>query len=322
MERRFSVEAKAFSFSAKADVSELRLEERRKGFCGFVFLCLQGFAWLMAAIEALKDLVKDFVKYFREDVKALMVRGGGNKAGRYLEVVAFVEGGRKGAIWLPGGREGWGWGWSRILGELLQFLAFLKEKEWPLVSDEPFTVGKQKGDVSFGHSYAAVLRSVDRDVEKFVGFKPVFVTSLDLGVFGSSTTIYSVVEKQKIETLSVTPVELFLTMLANGGEEMQTTLCCYEYELGLLGSLAATSNGIAKKRIETRGSFVVCLVKMLLGLCRFELDWVRGFLGRVSGSGSKPKGFRAKAVNKKPILQLKPVYKSSGNSFKLLLRSS
>jgi hypothetical protein len=94
-------------------------------------------------------------------------------------VVAYVEGGRKGAIWLPEGCEGWGWSW--ILGELRQLPAFLKAKEWPLVSKEPFTVGKQKGDVSSGCSYPVVFCSVDRDVEKFVGFKPVFVTSLDLG---------------------------------------------------------------------------------------------------------------------------------------------
>jgi hypothetical protein len=40
MERCFSAEAKGFSFSAKADASELRLEERRKGICGFIFLGL------------------------------------------------------------------------------------------------------------------------------------------------------------------------------------------------------------------------------------------------------------------------------------------
>jgi hypothetical protein len=55
--------------------------------------------------EALKALVKDFVKYFWEDVKALMVRGDGNKVGRYLEVVAYAKGGQKRAIWLPEGRE-------------------------------------------------------------------------------------------------------------------------------------------------------------------------------------------------------------------------
>ncbi len=55
-------------------------------------------------------------------------------------------------------------------------------------------MGKQIGDVSSGCSYAAVLHSADRE-DKFVGFKLVAVTSLDLGVSGSSTTIYSVVAK-------------------------------------------------------------------------------------------------------------------------------
>jgi hypothetical protein len=40
MERRFSVEAKAFYFSVKANVFEIRLEERRKGFSSFIFLDL------------------------------------------------------------------------------------------------------------------------------------------------------------------------------------------------------------------------------------------------------------------------------------------
>jgi hypothetical protein len=38
MERHFSMEAKAFSFLTKAGKSELRLEERRKGFVGFIVL--------------------------------------------------------------------------------------------------------------------------------------------------------------------------------------------------------------------------------------------------------------------------------------------
>jgi hypothetical protein len=107
MERCFSVEAKRFSFSAKSEAANLRLEERRKGFCRFLFLGFQASAWLLATIEeALNASVRDLVKYFREDVKVLMVRGGENKSGRYLEVVVFAEGGRKGAIWLPEGRKG------------------------------------------------------------------------------------------------------------------------------------------------------------------------------------------------------------------------
>lgn len=52
--------------------------------------------------EALKaPMKKDFVTSFREDMKALMIHEGGNKASRYLEVATYAEGGRKGAIWLP-----------------------------------------------------------------------------------------------------------------------------------------------------------------------------------------------------------------------------
>lgn len=38
MESRFFVEAKSFSFSADLGKPELRLEERRRGFAGIVFL--------------------------------------------------------------------------------------------------------------------------------------------------------------------------------------------------------------------------------------------------------------------------------------------
>jgi len=119
MERCFSVETKAFYFSMKADVSEIHLEERRKGFCGFTFLGLQCSTWSVE--EALKEPVKkDFVMSYREDVKAWMVRGGGNKAGHYLEVATYAECGCKGVIWLLKGREGWGW--FRLVGELQKML--------------------------------------------------------------------------------------------------------------------------------------------------------------------------------------------------------
>jgi hypothetical protein len=138
----FWTNSKVLMLLQKKEAAELRLEERRKGSCGFILLGLQGAEWLMATVEeALKAPVKkDFVKYFREDVQALMVWGGGNKAGRYLEVVAYAKGGRKGAIWLPKGREGGDW--SPIVGELRQILALLVAKEWPLVSEVPISEGK------------------------------------------------------------------------------------------------------------------------------------------------------------------------------------
>jgi hypothetical protein len=163
MERCFSVEAKRFSFSAKAEVPKLRLEERRKGFYGFIALGHQGSAWLLASVEeALKVSAKEFVKYFREDVKVLMVRGGENKSGCYLEVEVFAEGGRKAAIWLPEGREGWGW--ARVAGVLRKMINFLGPKDRTMGSEAFSLEGTQIRGVSSSQlggsppTYAAVVR--------------------------------------------------------------------------------------------------------------------------------------------------------------------
>jgi hypothetical protein len=109
MERRFTVEAKTFFFSTKA--SQLRLEERRKGFLGLILVDRRGAAWLAATVEeALWSLaLVDFDKSSSEGWKSLSVRGGCNKGGRFLEVVALVDGDRKGIIWIPEARSGRGW---------------------------------------------------------------------------------------------------------------------------------------------------------------------------------------------------------------------
>ena len=64
---------------------------------------------------------EEITKSYREGAKATMVHGGGDKAGRFLEVSMLVEGGRKGVIWLPEGR--FGRGWRRFAGELWHLLA-------------------------------------------------------------------------------------------------------------------------------------------------------------------------------------------------------
>ena len=51
MERRFSVEVKAFCFMAKEGSSDLQLEERRKGFVGVLRVGPQNAAWLVAKVE-------------------------------------------------------------------------------------------------------------------------------------------------------------------------------------------------------------------------------------------------------------------------------
>jgi hypothetical protein len=38
-----------------------------------------------------------------------IVRRGGNRVGRFLEVAVYAVGGRRGFLMLPEGHEGWGW---------------------------------------------------------------------------------------------------------------------------------------------------------------------------------------------------------------------
>ena len=120
MERSFLFEAKTFCLSAKVGFPNLRLEERRKGFVGCIFTSIQCLLWLVDMVEeAIQSPVKeDFTKSYREGDKATMVHGGGNKAGRFLEVSVLAEGGRKGVISLPEGR--YGKGWRQFAGELQQ----------------------------------------------------------------------------------------------------------------------------------------------------------------------------------------------------------
>ena len=122
MERSFSVEAKSFRLSAKVGCPNLRLEEKRKGFVGYIYASTQCSEWLVETVEAavLAQEKEEIAKTFREGDKAMMVHGGANKAGRFLEVSFLAVGGRKGVIWLPEGR--FGRGWRRFAGELRRLL--------------------------------------------------------------------------------------------------------------------------------------------------------------------------------------------------------
>jgi hypothetical protein len=73
------------------------------------------------------------VTYFREDEKRVRVCEGSNKVGRFLEVAIAAKGGRKGIIWLPKGRKGWGW--RRFVGEMRQMLEYQGGKIKPFVSN-------------------------------------------------------------------------------------------------------------------------------------------------------------------------------------------
>jgi hypothetical protein len=139
-----------------------------------------------------------------------------------------------------------------------------------------------------------VLHSVDRDNEKSVGLKPVFVT----------------------------PLDLLPSVLEEGGEEVRLAVNCYECDVRVSGSPAVPSSVAAKKMKESKGSCVFFWLKKLLGFSRSVMIQVRGYLGRLAGLGFKPNGFRPRKVSKKPIIHLKLVIKPVGQSCKLSLRSS
>jgi hypothetical protein len=158
MERRFSVEAKSFCLSAKEGCPDLRLEEKRKGFVGVIFVSQPCASWLVGTVEeASQSQVKgDIAKSYREGDKALMVHGGVNKAGSFLEVAVYAEGGRKGIIWLPEGRGGRGW--RRFANELRRMLV-------PQGSVHPVPgtqlkvgLGETTSGCHSGRSFAEVLR--------------------------------------------------------------------------------------------------------------------------------------------------------------------
>jgi hypothetical protein len=109
MESRFFVEAKSFLFSVENGSDELRQVEKWKGFSGFVLLSSRSSVWLVSRVEeALHSTVsKDFVKSFREGSKVTIVRSGGNRCCRFVEVVVYAMGGRRGMTMFPEGRDGW-----------------------------------------------------------------------------------------------------------------------------------------------------------------------------------------------------------------------
>jgi hypothetical protein len=126
MESRFFVEAKVFSFSVEEGKPKLCVEERRRGFLRSVFLGLRGVDWLLEMLEELlrSSGSEDFFKSIWVESKALTVRRGGNRNGRFLVVTTQAVDNRRNVIVLPEGREGLGWG--KFARELSKVKAFFE----------------------------------------------------------------------------------------------------------------------------------------------------------------------------------------------------
>jgi hypothetical protein len=112
----------------------------------------------------------------------LMDHGGNNKAGRYLEVAIYAEGGWKGIIWLPDGHGGWGWRWFVV--ELHKMLVPFQAKSRFLGSVEISLAGKQVGlgakASSSGCSFTEVVRATTSSAAAFGVLKTLTLGHLDL----------------------------------------------------------------------------------------------------------------------------------------------
>jgi hypothetical protein len=73
MERRFVVEAKTFSFTARKGNEIIRLEEKRKGFGGFILLGIKGSGWLADAVEEAMEaqMKEDFARKHRDGARGI-----------------------------------------------------------------------------------------------------------------------------------------------------------------------------------------------------------------------------------------------------------
>ncbi|KAE8023676.1 hypothetical protein FH972_009348 [Carpinus fangiana] len=204
--------------------------------------------------------------------------GGGNKASRFLQVGINVEGGRKGVIWIPEGRNGSGW--RRFANELRLFLSS-KEKGLDLeVSKIPPSVG-----VRTGRSYAEVTRAA---LGPEVRFMPIPQSSSPLDVF---------------------------PFLGKGceGAEKRKAVDCFELELPVsksqkavgISSVVATTE-LSKKMME--GFFVICWLMKLLGFSQTDLVRVFDGLGAgpLGGMQVKPNSVMGLDLVSDPGLELDP----------------
>jgi hypothetical protein len=134
---------------------------------------------------ARSPVLGEFDRASSEGRKSLSVRGGSNKGGRFLEVVALVDDERKGIIWIPEARSGRGW--RMFVSELRSWLAVLDSVPGSS-SGESVPEERSSGslqEVISGRSYAEVLRSPSGEAAVSVG--PNLVSSVLLDLLPVST---------------------------------------------------------------------------------------------------------------------------------------
>jgi hypothetical protein len=291
LESRFFVEAKTFVFSAVERKSELRVEERRKGFSGTVCLGSLSVAWLIAKVEEVirNPGDEEFVKSFREESKAIILRRGGNKAGRFLEVAVYAEGGRRGLVMFPEGRGGRGW--SRVFGELSKAQVFLEALCGSQSSDKGGSIGGSVG------GKGAVRRFGDGEAPSFAE------------VVRSAVPSTALSEKQLASTVSSSDLDLLPSGTSEKQSELRSAINCFELETVVFDSCAvdrpiARVCGARGSVRDSVGWLAVDHFFRDLGRAfgRLKKGWLAWGLGLKPILGRLKKGWLALGLGLKPIL--------------------
>jgi hypothetical protein len=131
--------------------------------------------------EALRSpALVDFDKSSSKGRKSLSVRGGCNKGGRFLEVVALVDDDQKGIIWILEARSGRGW--QRFVTELRSLLAALASSPGASAEGsvpEEHNSGSLQVDKA-GRTFAEVLRVPSGEAVVLVGLQLLSTQEIDL----------------------------------------------------------------------------------------------------------------------------------------------
>jgi hypothetical protein len=140
------------------------------------------------------------------------------KAGRFLEVAVYAEGGRRGLVMFPEGRGGRGW--SRVSGELSKVQVFLKAVYGSQSSDTGGSIGGSVGGMG------AVRRFGD-------GGAPSFAE-----VVRSAVPSTALSEKQLASTVSSSELDFCPSGTPEKQSELRSAINCFELETAVFDSCA------------------------------------------------------------------------------------
>ena len=222
-------------------------------------------SWLVDTMEAACQVKEDIAKSFREGDKTLMVHGGANKARRFLEVAVFAEGGHKGGVWLPEGRDGWGW--RRRVASFVGpqwWIEGVCDRSLPSSTALPTKLAEARvtRDCSKNRSFAEVLQSKPQSCVEAKNGGDDLRSTVDCNILPTPAWVDVSAGCSK-ESSFLEAFQSSKDAVGIGGDVLRRAVDYYELEhLGVAAGIAKNIDSI-KRRVEE-----------LVGFFLLELGWV------------------------------------------------